>query len=96
MGLPIEYGAGAGGAIGIAGDKFSGKVLRSGLNKTFDTKESFQRLLNKMSNPESLGRYQGYFKTAAKRGTQGMQVTHHLLMQSDPEYRKIIEGDDDQ
>ena len=45
------------------------------------------------SAPEFLGKYQGVLERAATEGARSLAVTHHLLLNNDPIYRKIFEED---
>jgi hypothetical protein len=48
------------------------------------------------TNPAVFGRYAGQLQQAAARGNHALAVTHFLLAQQDPEYRKVVApGDDD-
>jgi hypothetical protein len=41
--------------------------------------------------PEKLGVYATMMQKAAERGDNGVAVTHHMLWQKDPEYRKLFQ-----
>lgn len=45
------------------------------------------------NNPQVLGKYAPVLTKAAARGAQSLSVTHFVLSQQDPEYRKLFQGD---
>lgn len=92
---PIGAAIGAtGGAIaGAAADKYSGRVLRKGL----DSKIAIFSRLEKaaQSSPELFNKYAGVLENASQRGGNALGVTHFLLQSIDPEYQKIMQETED-
>jgi hypothetical protein len=46
--------------------------------------------------PERMGKYAGVLRKAQESGSDGLSATHYILMQRDPEYRKMYEESADQ
>lgn len=44
------------------------------------------------TNPAALGKFAPTLQNAAQRGGNALSTTHYVLMQSSPEYRKMVEG----
>ena len=73
---------GAGGAIaGQAMDKYAGRAFKSML----DGKIGFDSKIL-----PALGKYAGPIGDAMKRGNAALATTHYILMQKDPDYRKMM------
>lgn len=77
------------GALAGAGNKLVRKRGASALAVSLD--KAGQLL---QSAPEALGKYGPVLENAAKRGNAAFTATHYMLMNSDPDYRKAMEGDD--
>jgi hypothetical protein len=43
------------------------------------------------SAPDKFSKWLPTLQQAAKRGAEGLSVSHHLLMNNDPEYRRMVE-----
>lgn len=87
-------GAAMGGAAGATADKYGGVIVRKALDKGVDTKRSLEAAIARLqTDPQSLGRFRKVLEQAAKQGTRGLLVTHHILMNEDPEYRAMIIGE---
>ncbi len=102
---PSDHGVG--GAV-LAGGIASGHSLMAtvgaaaaaGANKLLRERGSSTAAvtLNKLSQiaastPEALTKYAGALGKAAQGGTASLIVTHHLLMNNDPEYAALFQGD---
>lgn len=47
-------------------------------------------------SPQMFGRFAPMLQEAAKRGTTALAARHYILSQTEPEYRKIVNGDKDE
>lgn len=81
-------GNAAGAAIGHATDKFAGQIMRKILDGKIATDKGMQLLAPK------LGKFAKPLMDAAKRGPKALAVTHFLLSQRNPEFRKIMSEED--
>lgn len=72
----------AGGANKIARERGSAMASRSAgaIAKMID------------SSPDQFAKWLPALQNGAKRGAEGLSVTHHLLMNNDPEYRQMVEA----
>jgi len=74
----------------VAAKKISEKYGNQTAAITTDKLSKFIR-----ETPEMLGKYRPALEKAIQRGGTAVAVTHQLLQSKDPEYRKIISGDDE-
>ena len=94
LGLPLMFGdlatggmASAAGAVGgYLKDKYGREVGARAIDWIAHGDHSW---INKM------GKYTQPLVEAAKRGNQSLAATHFLLMQKDPEYRKLMDSGND-
>jgi hypothetical protein len=82
-GTGLVFGEGVGAAVGATVDKYGGRIYKKALDSTTDIKEKAASFGKK---------YQHVFDQASGR-KGGVAVTHHLLMQTDPEYREKMNAD---
>lgn len=74
----------------VAAKKISEKYGNQTAAITTDKLSKFIR-----ETPEMLGKYRPALEKAIQRGGTAVAVTHQLLQSKDPEYRKIISGEDE-
>ena len=85
---------------GIVDKLTSGTPIRGALTGAADqASKSFASIGNIIKqSPQSMGKYSTVLEQAARRGGNSVAVTHHTLMQKDPEYReqyKKVQQDED-
>lgn len=84
-------GSGVGGAIGAGVDKFGGQLTRAGIDQGLGLIDSYRTIANKINNPSpAMAPYVNTLKQAMTLGPKGLLVSHHLLYNNDPEYRKAF------
>lgn len=78
--------------LGMAADKYGGRMAKGAIDAINFLPRSARRIAEFAS--EKLPRDSKAFRmltTAANNGPKALVITHHLLMNGDPEYRKIME-----
>lgn len=101
---PSDYGAGATGVIAagqkgadVAGVGLTGMAAAAANKLLRERGSSFAaNSLRKLaevakSAPEFLGKYQTVLERAASEGARSLAITHQLLMNNDPTYKKLFE-----
>lgn len=74
-----------------AGMAIGSKLLRERGNSTLAV--GADKLSDVLAaHPEAFGRFAGALQSAAQRGPQALSATHYLLQQTNPDYRKTING----
>ena len=90
IGYGVSDGNGAGAAtgalVGMSLDKYAGQVFKSILNGQMTAAAGVQKIA------PQLGKFAQPLMNAAMRGNEAVAATHFLLQQSNPEYRKLIQG----
>lgn len=79
-----DLGKAVGAVVGSASDKFAGRTVKALLDGKITADKAMPILAPK------LGKFAKPLMEAAKRGNKAMAATHFLLMQRNPEYRKLI------
>lgn len=78
-----------GGGVGAAAGVAAKNVLMPRVGSmAFVTADKLGGILSK--NPQAFGKWSGALSSAAARGQDAFNVTHHLLQQTDEEYRKMM------
>lgn len=80
-------GSVAGGATGHTIDNYAGPIFK----KLLDGKISAQQFASRFQNTK----FSNVINNAASRGNKSLAATHFLLTQQNPEYRKLVQEQDD-
>jgi hypothetical protein len=91
-------GALAGAALGFAKDKYGRRLGKYVLEKSAGRIRGADDLLSKIGRhmPTLPEKQQRALQAAMQRGTNAVSVTHYLLQQQDPEYRRRMREDDEE
>ena len=88
-----SIGAGVGAWAGGAADKYSGRISQTLMDRGMAAKDALDVLARQISaGGGQYAKYRKILEKSAGEGTRSLVVTHHLLMNNDPEYRKLFEG----
>lgn len=83
-------GGALGGGAGIVADTHSGKMLRSAILANASIKLSGDKVARALQGGVNIGKYTQPLKKALNTGYASFLLYHKMLMNNDPEYRKLF------
>ena len=92
LGLPTTVTAAGGAALGAVADKYAAQGLKKTLQLSLGTQKQVKSLANVLkTDSQFFQKFQPILEKSAKKGMQNLLITHHVLMKTDPRYKRAID-----